>query len=206
MLLPTIVGGALALATIASIDALLCSKLLARRGEPKVDGDRLLVRIGTANALCATHGGITGGLNIGPSRDNKAAGGRTPVSALVNAYAVLVTLLVLFPALSYLPCVALSAVIVVIAIQHFDPWTMRLARRVASRLAKPQGDVRSGAGRRGRHPRRRHRYRARGVRRRRGRRAALPRAHEPLKLTANLGRELSHRLRAANRTIQQLEE
>jgi hypothetical protein len=27
-----------------------------------------------------------------------------------------------------------------------------------------------------------------------------------LKLTANLGRELSHRLRAANRTIQQLEE
>jgi len=27
-----------------------------------------------------------------------------------------------------------------------------------------------------------------------------------LKLSANLGRELSHRLRAANRTIQQLEE
>jgi len=55
------------------------------------------VRLGTANALCATLGGITGGLNIGPIRDNKAAGGRTPVSALVNAVAVLVTLLVLFP-------------------------------------------------------------------------------------------------------------
>ena len=141
VLVPTIVGGALGLATIASIDALLCSKLLARRGEPKVDGDRLLVRLGTANALCATLGGITGGLNIGPSRDNKAAGGRTPVSALVNALAVLVTLLVLFPALSYLPCVALSAVIVVIAIQHFDPWTMRLARRVASRLASRKAMV-----------------------------------------------------------------
>ena len=141
VLLPTIVGGALGLATIASIDALLCSKLLARRGEPKVDGDRLLVRLGTANVLCAALGGITGGLNIGPSRDNKAAGGRTPVSALVNAFAVLVTLLVLFPALSYLPCVALSAVIVVIAIQHFDPWTMRLARRVASRLASRKAIV-----------------------------------------------------------------
>ena len=98
-LVPTIVGGALALAIIASIDALLCIKLLTRPGDPKVDGDRLLVRLGTANVLCASLGGITGGLNIGPSRDNKAAGGRTPVSALVNAFAVLITLLVLFPAL-----------------------------------------------------------------------------------------------------------
>ena len=34
-LLPTIVGGALALAIIASIDALLCAKLLARPGDPQ---------------------------------------------------------------------------------------------------------------------------------------------------------------------------
>jgi len=134
-LVPTIVGGALALAIIASIDALLCIKLLTRPGDPKVDGDRLLVRLGAANSLTAALGGITGGLNIGPSRQNKAAGGRTAVSAVVNAVAVLITLLLLFPALSYLPCVALSAVIAVIAVEHFDPWTLRLARRATSRLA-----------------------------------------------------------------------
>jgi len=131
-ILPTIVGGALALALIASIDALLCAKLLSRPGEPKVDGDRLLMRLGVANVLAAGAGGITGGFNIGPSRDNRAFGGRTPLSALVNAAALFVTLAVLFPALSYIPCVAISAVIMVIAVQHFDPWSLRLARRVAS--------------------------------------------------------------------------
>jgi MFS superfamily sulfate permease-like transporter/CRP-like cAMP-binding protein len=131
-LLPTIVGGALALAIIAAIDALLCAKILARPGEPKVDGDRLLMRLGAANVLAAGAGGITGGLNIGPSRDNRAFGGRSPLSALVNAAVLLVTLVALFPALSFLPCVAISAVILVIAVQHVDPWSLRLARRVAS--------------------------------------------------------------------------
>jgi len=131
-LAPTIVGGALALALIASIDALLCAKILARPGEPKVDGDRLLMRLGAGNVLAAGCGGITGGMNIGPSRDNRAFGGRTPVSALVNAATLLLTLVVLFPALSFLPCVAISAVIVVVAVQHFDPWTVRVIRRMGS--------------------------------------------------------------------------
>lgn len=129
-ILPTIIGGALALAIVASIDALLCAKLLARPGEPKANSDRLLMRLGAANAMAAGFGGITGGFNIGPSRENRAFGGRTPLSALVNAAALLVTLVVLFPALSFLPCVALSAVIVVVAFQHFDPWTLRLLRRI----------------------------------------------------------------------------
>jgi MFS superfamily sulfate permease-like transporter len=137
-LAPTILGGALALAVVASIDALLCSKLLARPGEAKVDGDRLLVRLGIANSVTALFGGITGGLNLGPSRDNKAFGGRTWISALVNAGVLLLTLVVLFPALSYLPCVALSAVISVIAFEHFDPWTVRLAKRAFARLASPK--------------------------------------------------------------------
>ena len=64
------------------------------------------MRLGAGNTLAAGFGGITGGMNIGPSRENRAAGGHTAVSALVNAVTVLLTLVVLFPALSYLPCVA----------------------------------------------------------------------------------------------------
>ena len=138
-LVPTIIAGAFALAIVASIDALLCSKLVARPGDPKVDGDRLLVRLGAANMIAGGLGGITGGFNIGASRDNRAFGGRSPVSALVNAGAMLITLALLFPALAYLPCVALSAVIVVIAVEHFDPWTLRLARRVGARIAGRKG-------------------------------------------------------------------
>jgi len=136
-LLPTIVGSALALAVIASIDALLCTKLLARPGDPRIDGDRVLLRLGAANALTAGLGGITGGLNIGPSLANREFGGRTRLSVAVNAAALLILLVLLFPIASLLPRAALSGVIMVIAIQHIDPWTVQLARRVASRTATP---------------------------------------------------------------------
>ena len=131
-MVPTILGGALALALIASIDALLCARLLARPGDPRVDGDRLLARLGAGNALAACFGGMTSGINLGPSLVNKAFGGHTPFSVLVNAAAILVTIAALFPVVVYLPRVALSAVIMVIAVQHIDPWTLHTIRRVAS--------------------------------------------------------------------------
>ena len=50
---PLIVSSALALAIIASIDALLCAKLASRPGELRAGDDRLLVRLGLANAISA---------------------------------------------------------------------------------------------------------------------------------------------------------
>lgn len=129
---PTIIGGALALALIASIDALLCARLLAKPGDPRVDGDRLLARLGAGNALAACFGGITSGLNVGPSLVNRAFGGKTPFSVLVNAGVILLAIALLFPVIVYLPRVALSAVIMVIAVQHIDRWTLHTLRRVAS--------------------------------------------------------------------------
>ena len=127
-LLPTILGGALALAIIASIDALLCAKLVAAPGEPRRDGDRLLMRLGVGNLAAASIGGITSGINIGPSIVNRAFGARTPLSVVVNAVALLVAGTLLFSLLGQIPRVALSAVIMVIAVQHFDVWSLRLVR------------------------------------------------------------------------------
>ena len=127
-LLPTILGGALALAIIASIDALLCAKLVMAPGEPRRDGDRLLMRLGVGNLAAASIGGITSGINIGPSIVNRAFGARTPLSVLVNAVALLVAGTLLFSLLGQIPRVALSAVIMVIAVQHFDVWSLRLVR------------------------------------------------------------------------------
>ena len=127
-LLPTILGGALALAVIASIDALLCAKLVTAPGEPRRDGDRLLMRLGVGNLAAASIGGITSGINIGPSIVNRAFGARTPLSVLVNAVALLVAGTLLFSLLGQIPRVALSAVIMVIAVQHFDVWSLRLVR------------------------------------------------------------------------------
>jgi len=127
-LLPTIVGGALALAIIASIDALLCAKLATAPGGARVDGDRLLARLGAANVAAACAGGITSGLNIGASLVNRAFGGHTRWSVVVNAAAMLVAGTALFPLFCQLPRSVLSAVIMVVAIQHLDPWSIRLIR------------------------------------------------------------------------------
>jgi sulfate permease, SulP family len=125
-----IVSSALALAIIASIDALLCAKLASRPGELRAGDDRLLVRLGVSNAIAAAFGGITNGINIGPSLANRAFGAQSPLSVLVNAAAVLAAATLLFPVLAYIPRAVLSAAVMVIAIQHIDPWTSQLTRRL----------------------------------------------------------------------------
>jgi sulfate permease, SulP family len=128
---PTILGGGLALAIIASIDALLCAKLVTQPSDSRVDADQLLARLGIGNVIAACFGGITSGINIGPTLTNRAFGGRTPISVLVNAAAILLAFTVLFPIMTLLPRVVLSAVIMVVAIQHFDTWSTTLIRRIA---------------------------------------------------------------------------
>jgi sulfate permease, SulP family len=135
-LLPLIVGGAFALAFVAAMDALLCTKLCTPLGAKKVDGDRLLVRLGLGNVVSACFGGITGGINIGPSLTNRAFGARTPLSVLINAAVLLLVSGVLFPVVSYIPRVVLSAAIMVVAIQHVDPWSIDLVRRVSTRASQ----------------------------------------------------------------------
>jgi MFS superfamily sulfate permease-like transporter len=129
----TILSSALALAVIASIDALLCAKLTSQPGELRAGENNLLIRLGIANAVSAGFGGITSGINIGPSLTNRAFGGRTWLSVMVNTVVVLVAATLLFPALAYMPRAVLSAVIMVVAVQHIDPWT----KQFAGRLIKP---------------------------------------------------------------------
>jgi SulP family sulfate permease len=136
-----ILPSALALAIIASIDALLCAKLTGQPGELRAGDDRLLIRLGIANAFSAGFGGITTGINIGPSLANRALGGRSWLSVIVNAAAVLVAATLLFPMLGYLPRAVLSAAIMVIAIQHLDPWTKQLAARLIQPDAPQRGAI-----------------------------------------------------------------
>ena len=138
---PLIVSSALALAIIASIDALLCAKLASRPGELRAGDDRLLVRLGIANAISAAFGGITSGINIGPSLANRAFGAQSPLSVLVNAASVLAAATLLFPLLAYIPRAVLSAAVMVIAIQHIEPWTRQLAMRLITPGTPQRGAI-----------------------------------------------------------------
>jgi SulP family sulfate permease len=140
-IVPTIVAGALALAVVASMDALLCAKLVTPLSERTADGDKLLQRLGAGNVVAACFGGITSGLNIGPSVANRSFGGRTPVAVFFHAATILVVCTVLFPIAALMPRVTLSAVIMVVAIQHLDVWSLRLVRG----LATGSGSIRRNA-------------------------------------------------------------
>ena len=132
---PTIVGGALALAIIAAIDALLCAKLATPAGEKTPDSDRLLIRLGVGNIASGFFGGITSGINIGASLSNRGFGGRTPLSVLVHAATLIAAAATFWWIGAALPQVVLSACIMVIAIQHFDAWSLKLPGRVLSGTA-----------------------------------------------------------------------
>lgn len=134
-----VVLGAAALAIIASLDALLCARLVTPPGERKADSNELLVQLGVGNMWAASFGGITSGINIGPSLVNRAFGGRTAFSVLINAAMTFAVFAFLFPLLAYMPRVVLSAVIMVVAIQHIDPWSIELVKRVFARSAHGRG-------------------------------------------------------------------
>jgi MFS superfamily sulfate permease-like transporter len=126
-LVPTILGAALALAMIAAIDALLCTKLVSYPGAARTNGDQLLVRLGLGNVAAACIGGIVSGINIGPSIVNRSVGGRSWLSVVVNAAALMIAAGLLFRWLGLIPRSVLSATIMVVAVQHFDVWSLRLA-------------------------------------------------------------------------------
>ena len=138
---PTIIGGALALAIIASIDALLCAKLVSQPGDPRVTGNALLMRLGIGNMVSAAFGGITSGINIGPSIVNRAFGAKTPVSVLLNVTVICAAFALFFNFIGHLPRVALSAVIMVVAIQHFDQWSLSLTKRLFMPSSAQRGAI-----------------------------------------------------------------
>ena len=82
-------------------------------GEPRRDGDRLLLRLGVGNVAAACIGGITSGINIGASITNRTFGGRRSLSVLISAAVMLVAGAFLFRWLGQMPRAVLSAVIMV---------------------------------------------------------------------------------------------
>ena len=139
---PVIVAGALALAIIASIDALLVRQAREpRRARFAATATGCWCGSASASAVAGAFGGITNGINIGPSVSNRAFGGRTWISVIVNALMLLAAATLLFPLVTYMPRAVLSAAIMVIAVQHIDPWTKQAAAQLFDRDTPRRGAI-----------------------------------------------------------------
>ena len=124
--MPTLIGGALSLALVASLDGMLCARLIESDSGNRIQANQELTRLGVGNMVAAGFGGIANGINLASSFANHRSGARTPFSLVVHAGFLLLAVLVLSPLISFIPRVVIAAMLVVVAIQLLDRWTIQI--------------------------------------------------------------------------------
>ncbi|WP_413739006.1 C4-dicarboxylic acid transporter DauA [Sodalis sp. RH21] len=127
---------AFSMAMLGAIESLLCAVVLDGMTGKKHQSNNELIGQGLGNIIAPFFGGITATAAIARSAANVRAGATSPVSSLVHAGLVLLALLVLAPALSYLPLSAMAALLLLVA------WNMSEARKVVYLLRRaPKDDI-----------------------------------------------------------------
>ena len=125
-LLPTIIGGALSIAVVASLDGMLCARIIAADARKRIDGNRELVRLGVGNAVSPLIGGMALGINLAASFAAQRAGARTSWSVAVHGVFVIACMLLLPPIIEIMPRAVIAGMLSAVAIQLVDRWTLRL--------------------------------------------------------------------------------
>ena len=116
---------ALLIALVAYVESYSVGTTLAAREKRRLDTNRELIALGAANVSAAFSGAYPVAGSVTRSSVNVAAGARTPVSVLVCALVILVTLLWLTPAFANLPHAALAAIVIASVWNLIDFRTIR---------------------------------------------------------------------------------
>lgn len=128
--IPVLLSGAASLAIVASLDGMLCARLIESDSGRRFNGNRELVRLGVGNMVSASFGGISNGINLAASFANHRSGGRTAASVLACSSVVLAGIWILPPLIALLPRVVIGAMLVVVAIQLIDRWTLQIVGKL----------------------------------------------------------------------------
>lgn len=101
------------IALVAYVESYSVGKTLASRRQLRINSNQELIALGSANIGAALTGAYPVAGSFSRSGVNYAAGARTPVSTLVCAVVVGVTLMWLTPLFRHLPHAALAAIVIV---------------------------------------------------------------------------------------------
>lgn len=110
-----LVGPAMAIAILGSIESLLCAVASDAMIGAKHRSNMELVGQGVANMASALFGGIPATGAIARTAANVNNGGRTPISGIVHAISLLLIMLVFIPYAKVIPLSALAAVLIIVA-------------------------------------------------------------------------------------------
>ena len=122
--LAAVISGALAMAVLDSISALITLVTYQSIADRRFDANNQLVGQGIGSAAVAFFGGLTTSGILARSAVNYSAGGRSRISGVVNAVGVLALVVLLAKPLALLPKAAIAGLIMVIAAGLFDRWSM----------------------------------------------------------------------------------
>jgi SulP family sulfate permease len=122
-LLRELMAPAFTIAMLGAIESLLCAVVADGMAGTRHDPDSELVGQGIGNIIGPFFGSIPATAAIARTATNVRAGGRTPIAALTHSAVILLALVVLAPALAYLPMASLSALLMMVA------WRMSEAKQ-----------------------------------------------------------------------------
>jgi SulP family sulfate permease len=131
-----LVSGAFAIAMLGAIESLLSATIADGMTNTKHDSNAELLALGIGNLIAPFFGGIPATGALARTATNIRAGARSPVSAVVHAAVVLLSILVLSPLLAYIPMASLAALLMLVA------WNMSEAHSFIGIVkVAPKGDV-----------------------------------------------------------------
>jgi SulP family sulfate permease len=124
--LPLLIPAALSIAVISSLDSLLSAAALDNLTLGRTNGNRELIGQGLGNLVTGFFGGTPSSGSMGRSGALFQAGGRSRWAVIVNVSVLIVVVLGLGPMLGLIPKAVVAGVLLVIGVQLFDDWTIRL--------------------------------------------------------------------------------
>lgn len=128
-LLATLAMPALLMALVGMVQNIAMAQALAIKRHERVDANRELLGLGTANLVASVYGGMPVGGGLSRSALNVAAGAQSPLATIVSASVMAVIVLAFATSFSALPLAALAASIIVAAFSMIDLKSLRDAWR-----------------------------------------------------------------------------
>ncbi|MBF0461813.1 MAG: SulP family inorganic anion transporter [Magnetococcales bacterium] len=115
-----LLGGALTLAALASVDTLKTCAAMDQLTSSQHDPNQELVAQGMANMTSSVMGGVYGAGTMGGTLANLSNGGQTRLSGVVGGISALIAALALMPLIAWIPVSSLAGILIVIGLRMID--------------------------------------------------------------------------------------
>ena len=127
-----LLGSALTLAILLSIDTLKTCVVLDQLTRSQHDPNRELVAQGVANITSSSIGGIPGAGTMGATLVNLSSGATTRASGLVEGISALIFALLLSSFIAWIPVAALAGILIVVGLRMIDREPLRFIQSPAT--------------------------------------------------------------------------